>query len=311
MQQDALSECAVVAPRRVARGRDAYWAAVSRLAHRGPFKARDVLDEIGLEGGKAERGHLVSYLRSLADAGIISADRHSAEARGTEQVYRLVLPLPTQPAVALNGNSYRAEDTRLNVVIPRGEAGAWMLMRKVGKGRKEFTAEAIVEQSRGAVDAGDLADYLARLMKGGFVEMTGVTVLKGGAVTRAYRLLKVQPETPRLSRDGVPLASPQRFACLWRAMKMLGYFTTLDLASSASLPELPISEEQAARYANDLALAGYLQMKERAGQPPLYRLKQTMNTGPCAPEVLRARFVWDPNTCRVVGDAARIEEVRP
>ncbi len=300
-QQQALAEVALVTTLKPMAHRDTYWNAIVSIGKRGPFKMRDVSDACHPEA--RHDAMLGKYLRGLVNAGILGTDG--------------VRPVPTYwlasvpqhvPHVKPDGNLYVGQ---FSVVIPRGEAGAWMLARKLGKGRREFTAEAIVEQSRGAVDAGDLADYLARLMKGGFVEMTGVTVLKGGAVTRAYRLLKVQPETPRLSRDGVPLASPQRFACLWRAMKMLGYFTTLDLASSASLPELPITEEQAARYATDLAHAGYLQMKERAGQPPLYRLKQTMNTGPCAPEVLRARFVWDPNTCRVVGDAARIEEVRP
>ena len=92
---------------------------------------------------------------------------------------------------------------------------------------------------------------------------------------------------------------------------MLGYFTAAELAAGSSEPDFAVSLEQAQRYATALAEAGYLNTRERGGEPALYRLKNGMNTGPAAPEVLRAHLVWDPNKCRAMSTMARAEEVRP
>lgn len=193
----------------------------------------------------------------------------------------------------------------LRLDIPRTYDGLWALMRAMTRRHGAFGVGDILAAIGDRIDEGVIADYVHALERSGAVTLA----VKVGSA-RLYRANLSKIETPRPRADGQEQVAFARRAHMWRAMKMLGYFTTLDLACHASLPELPVSTQQAEHYINALTNAGYLQMKERAGQPPLYRLKQTMNTGPCAPEVLRARFVWDPNTCRVAGDAAHIEEVR-
>ena len=88
---------------------------------------------------------------------------------------------------------------------------------------------------------------------------------------------------------------------------MLGYFTVRDLCIETSAPEAEMPVAFATRYVEELSAAGYL--ISRPGPLGMtYRMRPAMNTGPGAPQVLRARFVWDPNLCKVMGETT-VEEV--
>lgn len=197
---------------------------------------------------------------------------------------------------------------KLELQIPRTYDGLWALMNWLDRERGGFTEHEVVQMMCHDVDAAVVVSYVRALERCGAI-LPALTIQ---SATRYFRVdRRRQVETPRVARDGSLLIGPQRLANLWRSMKMCGYFTARDLAVAASMPDLPISEDSAGRYAADLAHAGYLITKTRPGEATVYRLRSTHNTGPAAPEVLRARFVWDPNLCRIVGDAASIDEVRP
>ena len=146
-----------------------------------------------------------------------------------------------------------------------------------------------------------LSHYLDALTRAGFIG--------GSSTSRILRILRPQAEAPRLTQAGRPRVQATRQSYLWRGMKMLRFFTIDDLVVAVSSPELTITHAFAERYVVELAAAGYL-ISRTDDRGTLYRMRPKMNTGPAAPQVLRARFVWDPNLGCVMGEATKLEEVR-
>lgn len=186
----------------------------------------------------------------------------------------------------------------VTLTVPRSEDGYWTLIRYMNE-RGGFTADDLLRHVSDAEARAEIGHYLDACIRAGYV-----------VPGKARGLLKVgrpQAEAPRLTRQGRERAHTTRQSHIWRAMKMLGYFTIRDLCVATATPGAEMPEAFAARYVEELAHAGYL--ISRPGPLGMtYRMRPTMNTGPGAPQVLRARFVWDPNLCRVVGDT-RLEEV--
>lgn len=241
------------------------------------------------------------YVRDLASAGYLE------QADGDGEVFTLKRVADDAPAIAYPCPQPIAFfATQVPVQIPRTQDGLWMLMRWLTQHKGQFSPHDLQRAVSGNVEHQAVDQYLRALDRGGFVVPT-LTI--DGA--RAYRCDLRHVETPRVAADGAILVGPRRYATMWRSIKMLGYFTPWDLAVAASLPELAISPDQARRYADDLVAGGYLIVRSRPDDEQLYRLRPAMNTGPAAPVVLRARFVWDANLCRVMGRTAAIDEVRP
>ena len=211
------------------------------------------------------------------------------------------IPVRTAKKPELPANLKAALEERcVTLKIPRSEEGYWTLLRYLD-GRGGFTigdaTRRLPEDART-----DLAGYVGLLLKAGYLAASN-------AGSGFLRITRPQPEAPRLTRSGKQRVVSTRQSYLWRGMKMLGFFTIADLVHATSGPDLAISSEHAERYVDELAAAGYLLSRAERGRT-VYRLKPQMNTGPAAPQALRARFVWDPNLCRVMGDATRIEDVR-
>lgn len=186
---------------------------------------------------------------------------------------------------------------RLTLTLPHGDDGTWTLIRHLNT-RGRFRLGDLVRPL--PADTHDAAiDYVSALLRGGFLS---------GAIDDWMRIERQQVEAPKLTKLGRARALPTRQANLWRAIRMLGVFYVEELIAAAVSSEVPIGADFALRYVEELATAGYLITRSETGRD-MFRLKSRMNTGPAAPQVLRARFVWDPNLCRVMGDATRIEEV--
>jgi hypothetical protein len=284
------------------------WSAVRDLGDGGAMFS---IESIRARVPKRVQASVEGCLRLLESAGFIetaTAPRGANPCKAIKRfnVYRTRGTLDAQPvsippvAVSFDVAAH------VTLQIPRNHDGIWSLMRWFAQHRGGFTLSDLREQIGGNIADDEVMTYVRALDRGGFI----VPELTIGFDPR-YRVNLRFIETPRLRVDGSLMAGPQRFGNMWRSMKMSGYFTALDLAIGASLPELPVSREQAARYADDLVAAGYLVARDRADEPRLYRLYPKMNTGPAAPIVLRARFVWDANLCRIMGQASAIDEVRP
>lgn len=184
---------------------------------------------------------------------------------------------------------------QLTVRVPRGQQGFWEAIR----GLREFTVTDLDQRS--CVDRGTVRDFVKRLERGGYIARVGH---RGNA--KVYRLLRDQPEAPRLKRDGSPAKDVGRAnEQMWRAMKMLKAFTARDLAVHAATEDVRITAETARTYCRHLHHAGYLAVvgeakRGRQGHRRTYRLRPDRVTGPLAPQVQKTKFVFDPNTLRVV-----------
>ncbi len=284
------------------RVRTTTWGVIRQLSAAGiRFTAAEVHSRV--RGKVAGAEHATRYVDDLVAAGYLARTTGAIGRRDA----RLALARDQDEPPVIQG--MRPEPVafyaaRLPVQIPRTHDGLWMLMRWLHTNKGGFTASDLRVQIGENIAWDEVTAYLKALDRGGYVAREG-----GAAHDPLYRLVKLQAETPRLRADGAVVSASQRADYLWRAMKMLTFFTPRELAVAASSEEWPISVEQASRYAIDLAAAGYLMVRE-GEQGAVFRLKNRMNTGPAAPQVLRARFVWDPNLGRIMSETAFAEEVR-
>jgi len=192
---------------------------------------------------------------------------------------------------------------QLTARVPRGQQGFWEIIRDLHRSKGRWTLQQVDERSNVARDT--VNDFVQRLLKGGYIANSGHI-----GKSAAFRLVKDQPDAPRLRRDGTPagetgLGQEQ----MWRAMKMLQRFDARNISIHASTDEVPVSLIATRDYIKHLARAGYLALvapaknghKPGTGALATYRLLPNMNTGPLAPQVQQTKWVWDPNRRVVMG----------
>ncbi|WP_208948338.1 hypothetical protein [Segnochrobactrum spirostomi] len=103
--------------------------------------------------------------------------------------------------------------------------------------------------------------------------------------------------TPRVRRDGTPLATRTGRDRAWQAMRILKRFNPMELHVATG-----IELADAKYYVKFLARAGYLAIV-RKGSGPIatqYRLVESKYRGPLAPQILHLKSVWDPNIAEFV-----------
>ncbi|MBK5957427.1 hypothetical protein CCR97_04280 [Rhodoplanes elegans] len=185
------------------------------------------------------------------------------------------------------------------IVIPRGHDHYWSVIRELDKAG-EWTSGEVVALSN--AHRASVHDFVGRLVRGGIARQVG-----GGRVPH-YRLVKSPAATPRLRRDGTQ-APPSAQQQLWTAIRHLGHFAYAELILAASTDELAVEEITTRTYIKRLVAAGYLMAVVPGGpkKPAVWKLRPGMNTGPKAPQVLRAHVVFDPNRGAVMGEAAAEE----
>lgn len=192
----------------------------------------------------------------------------------------------------------------LSVPISTGQEAIWQIIRDLDK--RGPWAVADIDSSTVKSVITTISEYVARLERGGFIEVVGTKPVPGRTLMKAnlYRVKVKTSEAPRVRRDGTP-APPSAQQQMWRAMRSLQQFTYRDLARIATTDVLKIGEVTAKTYVQRLSDAGYLQLLQPAknsGGLAIYRLNRKMNSGPLAPQILRTHFVFDPNRKVVVGD---------
>lgn len=198
-----------------------------------------------------------------------------------------------QEAAAGKGKSY-------------GRQAMWDAMRE----KREFTVEALAFAS--SRHKTSVSDYLKRLSAAGIIEECGTMPSTLNPHSRfqqkVYRLVNDTGNlAPRLTADGKPLIEARDQ--MWRTMKMLSSFTSVDLAAAASTEECAVSPVDAKDYCKHLHKAGYLTLLRHPSPTAkaVYRLLPSMNTGPHAPKVQRTKLVFDPNRQEVMWH----EEIEP
>lgn len=200
------------------------------------------------------------------------------------------------------------EMAQLTVRIPRGHAGFWSIIREL-----DTTGPwSVPDVDRGSnVDKSSIADYVRRLVRGGYARQVDEVRSPSGPIKR-YRLTKRPGIAPSLRRDGtpVPLPAQQR---MWTAIRSMRQFTAREVAFAASVEQAAVPVDVAKRYFGYLDTAGYLATVNPGapGRGAVYRLKPAMNTGPLAPSILRVKLVWDPNRAEIIGDRHEAVEFAP
>ncbi len=199
----------------------------------------------------------------------------------------------------------------IEVAMPSGPAHYWREMLARPKG---FTIREIALCSDG-VAYKTVKRYVEFLKAGGFVIRIGAK-RDGYALQAIYAVKKQATKAPIKRPD--PLRAPLTAReAMWNAMRALNQFSVIELAVSASTEERPVAQRTADHYVRALLRAGVLQavappetLKGRGSTPGVYRLVKSANTGPLAPKLCVAGFVFDPNKNRVLGDAV-VSELRP
>ncbi|SNS38714.1 hypothetical protein SAMN06265365_1603 [Tistlia consotensis] len=184
---------------------------------------------------------------------------------------------------------------------PVSRDAIWSAVRRL----VQFTVPQLAGETNMHRDT--IKSYVAGLEAAGYVRRVGLQEsrsgaygVKGGAPFPAIAYLLVRDvgvEAPRVRRNGTEVRQGGARDQMWRAMKMIGEFSTRDLAVHASTEATPVSEVDAQDYVKHLARAGYLAVV-RPGKPgtqATYRFLKSRNTGPRAPMVQRVKTVWDPN----------------
>jgi len=183
--------------------------------------------------------------------------------------------------------------------VRRGSSYMWSVVRDLTAADRSrpFTVADVLGQTNGT-ELSTVRRWMGTLVRAGLAEQ-----VDGG-----YRLLRRPVLLPHITNDGRIVSLGQD--ALWTAMRALKEFTPRELAIAAATEERPVTEWTAKSYVKMLSAAGYLAMVATATsrRQARYRLRPSMNSGSLAPQILRAKLVWDPNRNEVVGET-EAEEV--
>lgn len=197
------------------------------------------------------------------------------------------------------GNVTR-KPVHLDAQGPKGDRQSmWETMRKLQKAGEPITVRKVWELGAEWAPKGRVRDYMTGLTAAGYL---AVIEDQPGKPT-LYELAKdCGMEAPRVRKDGTEVTQGRGREQMWRTIKIIGEFTSSDLARAASTPGFPVAEVHAKDYCIMLASAGYLMTTREGipGTPARYRLVPSRWTGPRAPMIQRLKQLYDPNTGEVV-----------
>jgi hypothetical protein len=158
--------------------------------------------------------------------------------------------------------------------------------------------------------AEQVRDYVTGLTAAGYLKKSlpePPFVKEEVAVT--YKLVKdCGVEAPQVRKDGSEITMGKGQEQMWLVMKVLGEFSSLDLAVHASTETVAVTEAGAKSYIHYLHKGGYLAMvangkpghRKGGGVLARYRFLLSRYTGPRPPMVQRVKQVYDPNLKKVV-----------
>ncbi|MEO5332133.1 MAG: hypothetical protein H7839_08930 [Magnetococcus sp. YQC-5] len=195
-------------------------------------------------------------------------------------------------------------EAQLRVRVPRGYQGVWEIIRGIPR-EYAFSVAEVVEYSNSSLSV--IQQYIRSLELAGYLERAGKND-QGGILFRCAKPFgKV---APRLRRDGTPAQETGRGQeNMWRTIKMLKHFSPAEVAVHASTEETQVSVRAAESYLKHLVHAGYI--KRERGDQVRYRMAPSGDTGPLAPQVMRTKFIFDPNLKEVRGSGMNAQKVTP
>lgn len=196
---------------------------------------------------------------------------------------------------------------RAGALTPRDRI--WAAIRCFGLRHSFSVAEVMLlaEQRDDTVLA-----YLRGLEQAGYVNGHQGAVPEQLSRRREFRrfhlVQDVGAHAPRVTAEGEPVEQGAGREAMWNIIRRAREdFSWRDLAYRASTRKHPIAGDEAQRYIQHLAKAGYLQVAKRPtygtkGAPARYRFITSRNSGPRPPLVTKLKQVLDGNTGAVVYD---------
>ena len=167
---------------------------------------------------------------------------------------------------------------------------------------------ATVKELRGVCDPGHdeaLRSFLARMYDAGHVERLD------DRPPYRFRISSPQRDCPVISGDGKPSLKGRAQQQMWNVMRRarLG-FTVEQLMIDATTDDVVVGFETAISYLRLLFRAGVVKITSNGRKPAdrVFVLTGSGNTGSKAPRRMRAAFMYDPNTCSVLGEVVAEEE---
>lgn len=166
----------------------------------------------------------------------------------------------------------------------------WPIIRRQGV----FLVSELLPQIPETMSAEQVRYWLRRLTRAGYLEREHIGYTRAKKPQYRYRLVRDSVESPRLALREAGCAQDQ----LWRAMRILGEFSLLELWAASQTERCQFKKATAANYVSMLRQAGYVV----GTRPKRYRLLPSKR-GPHAP-MMRSRggrmCLYDPNRDAVV-----------
>jgi hypothetical protein len=176
----------------------------------------------------------------------------------------------------------------------------WAVIRE----KRRFTLNDIKLETN--VDTSSIRSYVTGLELAGYLQP-----VEGAGKDRYDLVRDIGIERPRVREDGSEVAETGQDK-MWRLMKTQGEITWRDLALFPG-----VSEGASRSYVLTLARVGILTVTQtaRPGRPGKHVLLPRHNTGLRAPQILRDKSVYDPNTGQThkpqkISSATSLEKVR-
>ena len=180
----------------------------------------------------------------------------------------------------------------------------WMLVRNLRKFDVEDLVTASADYLGGranAIKRRTVQEYVHRLTLGGYLEKT-VVKIHGCQQECSWNLVRdIGTNAPRLTRDGSLSKTGAIRDQIWRTIKIIGEFNTIELAATASTESIQVTPNTVRPYIRKLYETGYL-MLVREWQPrtPARYRKVPGRCQGKAPLVLKSREVFDRNLMKVM-----------
>jgi hypothetical protein len=197
----------------------------------------------------------------------------------------------------------------IEIAMDSGPSHYWKLM--LAAGQKGFTIRSIALASDG-VAYKSVKRYVDFLKAEGYVARVGSK--QDGYATQAVYAVKKRVNKPPIKR---PAGKEEPFTArqaMWNAMRTLNQFSVNELAKAASIEERHVAQHTADNYIRALLKVGVLiaveapqRLAGKGSTPGVYRLAPRANTGPQAPKLCKANFVFDMNTRKPLGEAVVTE----
>lgn len=263
------------------------WGLITAIGAEGrAFRLSEIEARVTAGGAKAKAVIRHTIKELMAAGNLTRCDGNAIASRNA--TYRLE---HADPPKALLPPVGAFVSVGVHVQIPRTHDGLWALFLWLDKNNNGgFTASQAVRLVGDEIASEDVRAYVRALIRGGYL------VRQEERHDPLLRVARRQIETPLVNR--AQAIEARRRDVMWRTMKMSTYFTATELAHAASTRNVDVGVAAAAAYCAALHTAGYLLRKGDT-----FRLRPGLKTGAQPPQVLRARFVWDPNECRVIGPA--------